>query len=72
MQVAVIQNFAFSVASFGQTITVIYDKHGDIFMVGKVWEKLGRDEEVLPAVLGASHLDELIVYRSLILNIHTL
>lgn len=41
-------------------------------MVGKVGEKLGRDEEVLPAVFGTRHLDELIVHRPLIFDVHTL
>lgn len=72
MQVAVILNFAFSVATFGQPITVINDKHRKVLMVGKVGEKLGRDEEVLPAVFGTRHLDELIVHRPLVLDIHTL
>jgi hypothetical protein len=72
MQVAIIHNFAFRVASFGQTVPVVYDKHGDILMVGKVGEKFGRNEEVLPTVFGARHLDELIVHRSLILDVHTL
>ena len=72
MQVAVILNFAFNVATFGQPITVIDDKHRDVLMVGKVREKLGRDEEVLPAVFGTRHLDELIVHRSLVLDVHTL
>lgn len=72
MQVTVILNFALSVATFGQTITVIDYKHRHVLMVGKVREELGRDQEVLPAVFGASHLDELIMHRPLIFNVHAL
>ena len=72
MQVAVILNSAFNVATFGQSITVIDDKHRDVLMVGKVGKKLGRDEEVLPAVFGTRHLDELIVHRPFVLDVHTL
>ena len=71
-QVAVVLHLAFRVATFRQAITVINDKHSDILVVGEVRKKFGCDEEVLPAVFGARHLNQFVVHSALILDIHAL
>ena len=71
-QIAVVLDLASRVATFRQTITVINDKHSDVLVVGEVGEKFRRDQEVLPTVFGARHLNELVVHSSLVLDVHTL
>jgi hypothetical protein len=68
----VISDLALLVLRLRKVVAVIDDQRCHVLMISEVGKKLGRDEEVLTAILCAGHLDQLIVYGALVFHVHAL